>query len=155
MHLVGRLAWLPASALLWIVALLLPMLVTHRPAAAQSFSDPVLRMVRVVATCDGPSGFRGAIDIHFHTFGSPTVGAPRQFSPPRLRCSAEEPTTELELYMAVPMIWHAYMLVPEAGRNAESPTCEAEGSDVPMTRQCSVPEGKVILDISLVEEPTP
>ena len=104
MQLVRRLALLRVRALLLIGALLMPMLVGHGPAAAESFSDPVLRTVRLVATCDGPSGFQGAIDIHFHTFGSPTVGAPREFSPPRLRCSEEEPTTEREMYMAVPMI---------------------------------------------------
>ena len=155
MQLVRRLARRRARALLWIGALLLPTFIGHGLATAQSFSDPVLRMVRVVATCDGPSGFQGAIDLHFHTFGSPKVGAPREFSPPRLRCSAVEPTTELEMYMAVPMIWHAYMLVPEAGRNAGNPTCETEGSDLPTTSQCPGPEGNVILDISLVEEPTP
>jgi hypothetical protein len=155
MHLVKRLVWRRAGALALLVALLVPTLVGGGVASAQSFSDPVLRTVRVVATCDGPSGFQGAIEMHFHTFGSPRVGAPREISPPRMRCSAEEPTTEVEILMAVPMIWHAYMLAPEAGRNAGNPTCEAEGSDLPTTSQCPAPEGSVSLDIALVEEPTP
>ena len=155
MHPVRRSAWRRARTLLLIGALLMPMLVGHGLAAAQSFSDPVLWTVRLVATCEGPSGFQDAIDMHFHTLGSAKVGAPRELTPPRLRCSAEEPSTELEMFMAVPVIWHAYMLVPEAGRNAGNPTCETEGSELPTTSACPSPEGKVVLDISLAEEPTP
>ena len=82
--------------------------------SAQTFSDPVMRTVRVVATCEGPSGFSGSVDLHFHTFGSANVGPPREITPPPMRCTGDEPVTEVEIFLAVPMIWHAYVRVSDS-----------------------------------------
>lgn len=121
-------------------------------ASAQTFSDPVMRTVRVVATCEGMSGFSGSVEIHFHTFGSVTIGPPREISPPPMRCTRDEPVTEVEIFAAVPMIWHAYVNVLDASSPRSMRTCEIEGQTLPASTHCPAEEGAVMLDIAEVPE---
>lgn len=120
--------------------------------SAQTFSDPVMRTIRVVATCDGPAGSSGAVDLHFHTFGSVKVGPPREVSPPTLRCRGDEPVAEVMAYLAVPMIWHAYLRVPDGNSPTASETCEVEGSDLPAVSHCPGLDATLMLEIAEVSE---
>ena len=129
-------------------------------ASAQTFNDPVMRTVRVVATCEGMSGFSGSVEVHFHTFGSVTVGPPREISPPPMRCTGDEPVTEVEVYVAVPGIWHAYIRVPDTVDPTLGETCEVEGSTLPASNRCPITGSALTLELAEVPEegasdPTP
>ena len=121
-------------------------------ASAQTFNDPVMRIVRVVATCEGPTTFGASVALHFHTFGSPTVGRPREISPPPLLCTSEEPSVELAMYLAVPMIWHAYVHAPDGLGSESRQICEVEGQGLPTANRCPASDGAVTFDIAEVPE---
>ena len=121
----------PTTNLIRSALILMWLLVGPGLASAQTFSDPVMRTLRVVATCNGPAGSSGAVELHFHAFGSAKVGPPREIPPSPMRCTSEEPATEAEIFLAVPAIWHAYIRVPDGDSATLSEICEVEGSDLP------------------------
>jgi len=75
------------------------------------------------------------------------VGAPREISPPPLRCSTDEPSAEFVVALAIPPIWHVYLtpMTPDG-----SPTCEAEGTTLPARERCGGPTAAVGIEISSV-----
>lgn len=121
-------------------------------ASAQTFNDPVMRIVRIVATCEGPTTFGASVGLHFHTFGSPTVGRAREIPPPPLRCTSEEPSVELAMYLAVPMIWHVYVRATDGLGSEPRQICAVEGQDLPTANRCPESDGAVTFDIAEVPE---
>jgi hypothetical protein len=115
-------------------------------AAAQTFADPAMGWLQVALRCDGTSLTSGQAEFHFHGFGGPRVGAPREVSPPPLRCTPDDPVLEFAVYVAIPPIWHVYLTPTTL---AGSTMCEVDGTTLPASERCGDPDDGVTIEIAI------